>query len=828
MCRRLTRPVLATLLLLALGRAPAAEPARLDLQGDPLPPRAIARLGTVRLRDRSGAPCLAFSPDGKALVSGGELRAWDVATGKDLGWFRDRVPALAVHFSPDGKTLLALDRTGTIRWLEAGTGKRLREAGQSRKPGFSPTGALVSADGRVVGLYDPYGNVCLWDAATGESLLRREPGGYGPSPSAALSPDGKLIAVSRPGNRACLLDVATGKEIRQVEGPNRASERSKRSRRRVADSFSWITFSPDCRLLAASGWDFVTAWEVTTGRPRYTIRGHSGRLAFSPDGKYLACGGDEEIRLYSADSGTEVRRFDRHAGFLHALAFSPDGTTLASAQEYVINLWDVKTGRRRPVLPGHEDPVSCVAFSPDGLSLASGDARGDTVLVWDVRCARPRYACTGHGPGVLSVAYAPDGKTLATGDGYWGDAVGGLDARIRLWGAADGRLLRDFHGHLNSVQSLAFAPDSRRLASAGHDARARLWDAATGECLYQVRGADSAYRAVAFAPDGKALAVAGYPGGLSLRRADTAELLRELGPNGARGRGVLRLAFLPDGRTVLSCEFDGALGPATVRLWDADGGRLLRSFPTDVRGDLLSGFALSPDGKTVALASQYASMIQLWDTASEKPVLRLHGPEGASVTALAFSPDGRFLASGSADTTVLLWGVARARLQHLWSELTAGPGGAARAARQAAATPEEAVPFLKERLGRIQDVEGRAGVLLADLDDDRFDVREKASRKLGRLGPGAALPLGLALNNAPSVEARRRIEKVLEDQERAGEDPAAYGPRGVALAVAVLEEVGTPEARRVLQELARGPAESVVAREARAGLERLARRRSSP
>lgn len=826
MCRRLSPPLLGTLLLLAPGRAPAAEPARLDLQGDPLPPGAVARLGTVRFRHASDAPCLAFSPDGKALVSGGELRAWDAATGKDLGWFRDRVPALAVHFCPDGKTLLALDRTGTIRWLEARTGKRLREARQPREPGFSPTGTLISADGRVVGLYDPYGNMRLWDAATGESLLRRERGGYDPSPSAAVSPDGKLLAISRTGNLACLLDVATGKEVRQVEGPNRASARGKRVRRRLADSFTWITFSPDGRLLAASGRDFVTAWEVATGRPRYTIRGHGGRLAFSPDGKYLACGG-EDIRLYDAGSGTEVRRFDRPSGYIRALAFSPEGTTLASVQEYVINLWDVTTGKRRPVLPGHEDPVSCLAFSPDGLSLASGDAQGDTVLVWDVKRARPRYACTGHWPGVLSVAYAPDGRTLATGDGYGGGGTGGLDARIRLWGASAGRLLRDFQGHLNSVQSLAFSPDSRRLASVGHDARARLWDAATGECLYQVRGADGS-KAVAFAPDGKALAVAGISRELSLHRADTGELLRELGPNGARGREVLRVAFLPDSRTVLSCELDDQSGPPTTRLWDADSGRLLRTFKTDVPREL-GAFALSPDGKTVALAGPFVGNATiLYDTASEERVLRLHGHDGASVTALAFSPDGRSLASGSADTTILLWDVARARLRHLWSELTAGPGGAARAARQAAATPEEAVPFLKERLGRIQDVEGRAGVLLADLDDDRFDVREKASRELGRLGPAAALALRLALNGTPGAEARRRIEKVLEDQERAGEDPAAYGPRGVALAVAVLEEVGSPEARRVLEELARGPAKSVVAREARAALERLARRRSSP
>jgi WD40 repeat protein len=831
MCRRLIRLLLGGFLLLLPARSPAAEPPRLDLQGDPLPAGAIARRGTERLRhvirDYSGAACLAFTPDGKTLISGADvgLRAWDVATGKDLGWFQAPAPATAAQFSPDGKTLVTANNGGTIRWLEAGTGKLLREVRQLPEGSIPGMETFFSANGKVWGVFDGSGKIRLWEAGSGHLLLTCQGDDRGLMSSAALSPDGKVLAVSGKRNRAHLIDVLTGKAVRQIKGPNWAPELREGFPRIRVEAVHGFTFSPDGRLLAATGIDFVAVWDAATGERRYLIRDDHGRLAFSPDGKYLACGG-EELCLYGAATGKKVRRFEGHTGNIAGLAFSPDGTTLATAQEYAICLWDVKTGKRRLPFPGHETPVGCLAFAPDGTALASG---ADDLIVWDLKTRRPRYACTGHYTGVLSVAYAPDGKMLATGDGYGGGGTGGRDARIRLWNSADGRLLRDFHGHINSVEGLAFAPDGRSLASVGHDARARLWDVATGKCLFQIRGLDSPFRSVAFAPDGKAVAVAGNRGELALWRSDTGELLRELGRSQNLHPQTLRVAFLGDSRTVLSCEAGGPLGPNMVRIWDADSGRWLRSFKTDVSVER-SSFALAPDGKTLALAGTFTpdTSIQLWDTVVSDLVLRLPGHGGASVTALAFSPDGKVLASGSRDTTILLWDVARARLERLWSALTAGPGDAARALKRAAATPEKAVAFLTERLARVQDCEGRAAVLLADLDDDRYAVREKATRDLGRLGPEAAFPLRLALEGSPSVEARRRIEEVLEDKKRTGEDLSAYDARGVTLAVAFLEEISGPDAQQALAELARGPARSVVAREARAARERLTRRRNSP
>jgi WD40 repeat protein len=477
---------------------------------------------------------------------------------------------------------------------------------------------------------------------------------------------------------------------------------------------------------------------------------------------------------------------------------------------------------------GHDNPVVSLAYSPDGASLASGyegDGKGTDgkVHVWDLATRKPRHVFPGHFPHVLSLAFSPDGKILASGEEAW-------ESSIRLWDLGCGRLTREFFAHLNGVQSLAFSPDGKTLASAGKDARVRLWDVASGERLRQIRVSDSQFKAVTFSPDGKTLLVAGTKGELSLWQADSGQKVRDLGGAGDRNRAVVYAAFLPDGKTILSREFGSARGPINeVRFWDAQSGRLLRSFPMNDSYPFGMRYALSPDGKTLATSGHEGRkpVIHLWDTDSGKQFVWLHEHPGERVPVLAFSPDGKFLASGGGDTTVLLWDIGRARLEHLWAELVAAEGDSARTIKGLAAKPEKAVPFLKERLRRAAEMEVRASDLIADLDSDRFQVREKASRELEKLGPDASFALRAALRGNPSNEVRRRIQALLDGMKNPGGEPAGWDPRRVWLSLAFLEEVGTPEARQVLEELAKGPASSSVAREARAVLERRAKRPKS-
>jgi WD40 repeat protein len=769
----------------------------------------------VRLRH----VCVAFSPDGKTLVSGRDVGAilWNVATGARPDWFRDRSPATAAIFSQDGKTLITADNTGSIRHWQVGTGKLLREHKQTQELGFGGgRRTFFSANGARLGIRGLFGHLSVRDVDTGELIFAKPWQGRFNLDSAALSPDGKALVFSDEANLIHFIHPAGGKEIRQLQGPKPSLDAGHHFTRMRAEFVSHFAFSPDAKLLTARTRRGLVAWDLQTGMLRYTIKDCFGRTVFSPDGKYLACAGESPVRLYEAASGKEIRRFEPHAGYIVALAFSPDATVLAAVQEYGLSLWDVASGKALHPIRGHQGPLASFAFSPDGRSLASGDSGRGTMIVWDVASRKPRHVFTGHYPSVLSLAYSPDGKTIASGEGYMGS--GGLDAHIHIWDAAEGKLMRKWPAHLPGVYGLAFPPDGRILASAGGDNRARLWDPATGKRLLQMRS-HTQLRSPAFSPDGKALLLVGTLSELALWRTDTGQKLRDLGDEDRRW--VFAAAFLPGTNTVLAREGGHNLNFNGICFYDSATGRLLRSFRTGPDNPYQPAFALAPNGKLLATTNGYYR-IELWDTVSERLVGRLTGQE-AGVGALAFSPDSKTLASGGRDATILLWDVAQARLVHLWGELAAGQDEVGRALKQMALTSKDTLPFLKKRLLQVARTESRVQGLIADLGADEFKVRQKASRELEQLGADSALGLRLALRQPLDLEVRRRIEAVLNRVDRPGKTQT-FDPRGIRLALAMFEEMNTAEARQVLRDLA-SAGQSTIARDAAAALARLAKKK---
>jgi RNA polymerase sigma factor (sigma-70 family) len=802
------------------GSVPAAgKKVRTDRQGDPLPPGALARLGTTRLRHGGAVRSVAFSPDRRTLASVGEdgvIRLWEVPTGKELRHFDGGFP---LAFSPDGKTLAAATQAKFLALWDSATGQKLR---QFQGPAQHFACLAFSPDGRTLAAGTGSRRVVLWEAATGREL-RRLTGDVDTVQALAFAPDGRTLA-SAGGPKdgtARLWDPATGRELRRFQGHQGA--------------VTSLAFAPGGQALATGGADrTLRLWDVASGKELRRFVGHQVEVtavAFSPDGQTLASAAADPmyyqydtVRLWQAATGKELARLGPKT-LARTVAFSPDGKTLAAGgQDNTVRFWDVNTGKelRRPA--GHQGAVASVAFSPDGKRLATGGG-DNTFRLWDPATGRELRLFARQEHWVDHVAFAPDGRTLVT-------VVERADDPIRLRDGSTGRELRRFGGKLTHVRSVALSPDGKTLAAGGEGHMLHLWDMATGKAVrsFALEGGEDGVTLVTaptFAPDGRAVAAVAWKnvflgvGEPKVRLWDMATG-EEVGPLAGQPEWLTTPVFSPDGKTLAALAGDVKRTP---RLWEVATGKE-RPLPLKDPGDVCA-LAFTPDGKFLATADG-AQTICVWDVPTGAEVRRFRGHRGR-VCALAFSPDGKALASGSGDTTALIWDVSdlprrggRAvhlsdrRLQALWDDL----GGsdvmrAGRAVWALAAGAGRTTDFLGDHLRPVAAADPRrvAG-LVAELDSERFAVRQQAARELEALGESAAPALHKALAGPLPLETRRRIEQVLARQP---------GARLQALrAVEVLEHIGTPAARELLQALAQGIPEARQTREAKASLRRLA------
>jgi WD40 repeat protein len=802
---------------------------RLDRQGDPLPPGAFARLGTLRFRHTWGVSCVAYSPDGKTLASEnefGELRLWDAGTGKLVRSFETPGNSEGLlAFSPDGKLVAANNDCHLTVWDVATATKRpgfdIGYGGRVPAFAFAPDGTTLAVT------WDGDWRIEFYAVATGKLISRIEDRAWTGS-AVAYSPDGKLLATAGDSKIARVWDLATRKCLHQLPHP---------------DGVTDVAWSPDGKRLAAATPTTVCVWEVASEAKLHQFK--PGRrvplvapltmhsLAFSPDGKRLASGG----QIWDLSGGKLVCTCEgRHTG---GVTYAPDGKVVATAgYDGAVRLHDPDTGKELPNCRAGENTGAFLwaAFAPDGRRLL---ALRETDRPHDGPCEAARVQSWAAGGsessewtvpgGAWGAALSTDGAVLAvagnTGLTLW-DRVTGKSLR-RLLGDDDTR--RTGQGFPYTSTAVAFSPDNRLVASAGRGADIGVWEVETGQRRHTLNGHQRCVNLLAFSPDGgRLVSVADSEPARFWDLRTGKEWRTPVEPSGSL------CGLSADGKTwALELRGDQRTRfPGVLVICQVETGREIFRLEGGGRGPC----AFAPDGRSVAVSGRYRegpeekNSIQVIELATGGVRARFRG-HGGSLKSLAFSADGRALASGSEDGTALLWDLAGQgekqrrlsanELRELWDRLGSNAAAAHQAMAAFTRAGEQAVAWFREHLPRMERADSvQVARLIRKLNDDSFTVREEGEAALQRLAESAAPALREAQSGKPTAEVGRRVTRLLEHLEGVTTPARLRDLR----AIEVLERLGTAEARKVLADLAKGIPEALRTQEAKASLERLTRR----
>jgi WD40 repeat protein/tRNA A-37 threonylcarbamoyl transferase component Bud32 len=550
---------------------------------------------------------------------------------------------LAVAFSPDGARVASTGAEGIVKvWRLSREGRRQKKArgilplafgllpcwerghtAAVRAVVFSPDGQRLAGGGGD-------GTVRVWDAVHGKELARWPAHKAGVT-GLAFDPKGRRLASTggEPGKGEMKLwDATTGKAL------------VARTWHHLQEA---VAFSPNGKYLATAGAeDIVALWDAATLKPAGTFRGQHQQfvpwtsVAFSADSRWVASGSpDGLIRVWNRATAREffTALTPTQAG-VHGLAFcGRDSRILAAATaDHTILGWYMKSGKPAFTLRGHRRAVTAVACGPNGHRLVSGSL-DRTVKVWDLTRHDDDRTFRPANQGVTAVAFSPDGRRLAGAT---------RDKTVKVWDLATGDMVVRVVPLPAPVQSLAFRPDGRQLAAAGGDGTVRVWEVPGGRERRCLRGHRGPVHAVAFRPDSLRLASAGEDGVTRLWEVATGRQVRALH---AHGGPVHAVAFSPNGRHLATAGKDGI-----TRVWEGATGREVLALNS--HGGPVYAVAFSPDGRHLATAGQDET-VQVWDLANGGLIRTLPGHAGA-VRGLAYSPKGR-LASVGDDKAVRLW-----------------------------------------------------------------------------------------------------------------------------------------------------------------------------
>jgi hypothetical protein len=610
---------------------------------------------------------------------------------------------------------------------------------------------------------------------------------YGYYNSLHLSPDGKTVASVSGGNGITLFELDKKPQVPQ---------RVRQPRTIVVENAyfngSPIAFSPDGKTLVGvpqqNNQDLaVRFWDVASGKEIRQIDNDQmfTCMAWSPDGKLLALGGQQKVELWDAATGDEVRVLPLANSYFRGLAFSGDGRTLATVgMDQVVHLWEVASGKERfKVRAGPDLPQNAVP----GVFREGNSTVG-------------------------AVGLSRDGRLLA---------VGGLDGSVRLWDLASGRELPPLTWHQAPVRAIVFL-SSGEMVSFDSEGLKLVWSTP--------RIVQSASAPLRNLDDKEFESLWDDLGGEDTSRSYRA--LRHLGADARRAVPLLskRLEPVPAGATEKIAQLIGDLQSPSAGVRRKAMAEL-RNHGEAALGALAALSPNQPQGQAVRimqtkLEAQYATPERARALLAVQVLERLGTPEanqlleklakGAAGARLTVSAKGA-LERLANPTEPALSGEAAA--EELWNDLASDDAVKAfRAVRGLASAPKKALPLLSERLKPAPLVDQkRIDQLIAALESDDFTTREKATEDLGGLGELAAPALKKAASGDLSAEARKRVGGLLE---RLSSGQPAGGELRVLRALEVLEWLGTDEAATVLGALAKGAPEARQTRDARASLER--------
>jgi len=545
-----------------------------------------------------------------------------------------------------------------------------------------------TSDGKLLATAGADSSIILWDVASGHEFRSLDGGAF--VNCVAFSADNKQLAAATGESKIKVWDVFSGKLIRELTG--------------FPKGVGSLAFDSKGRFLAAGlGDGTIKFWGITDGRRLQTLVGHKGwiyAVAFSPDGRLLAsAGGDKSVRLWEVDTGRELHNLSGHQSEVLTLSFSPDGNKLASgdgvfAQSGEVKIWSVATGRElrslfsvdseivglsytpknslvslghgrmpelwdpatgrelRRILPPTAMYPRCLAMSNDGSVVAIGNDEG-TIVLADVEAGKP----TQYLPLVpnkdhvgfssfeapepilhlgVDLKVSDDGRWLAT------NTLGG----VNLWDLSTGTQIHTLDTK-TIVKGVAFSPDAKWIATADYDNTIEIWDVTTGILLRTLSGHTKPVNSVAFTPMGDQLVSGSEDGTIKVWNTTTAALIRSWNySNGPQPPSSL--AISPDGRFVAQ-----QIAERGVLVWAINTGQLEHTLGSADCQQNVGIVASSPSGRWIA--SNCGSAALVWNFRTGQKAFTLHGHTD-EVTSLSFSSDSQFLASGSRDRTVRIWG----------------------------------------------------------------------------------------------------------------------------------------------------------------------------